>query len=468
MEHFKPAYPAPHKSKASFFKRFFKGNRSWLHVFFEKSYSMKMGRVRLPRMELFMVNEPNMVKQILTTDYKKYPKHHLIEHLLKPLLGESIFTTNGQIWESQREMMNPAFIHTRLEKVFPLMNSAIQEMVERIAQYNENEAVDIDVDMTHITADIIFRTILSTKINAQEAEQIYNAFNKFQEITQRIMVYKSYMLPTYFLWKKSLKESGKIRAILAPIIKTRYEEFYSDNRKSYDDILDALLNAKHEETGKVFGYEELVDHISMLFLAGHETSASALTWSLYLLANTPDIQQKVFQEVEAVTGGNEIEFQHIRKLEYTANVFNEALRLYPPVGFFLREATETKCIFNKTVKKGAFVMLSPWLLQRHRKQWVEPDSFIPERFDSKTEMHEKCKEAIKNAYMPFGAGPRICIGKGFAIQESTMVLANLAKNFEFRMKPGHIPEATGRVTVRAENGVKLLIKKRKKLAKDAA
>ena len=105
-------------------------------------------------------------------------------------------------------------------------------------------------------------------------------------------------------------------------------------------------------------------------------------------------------------------------------------------------------------------MVSPWLLHRNRKQWVEPDSFAPERFDSKTEMHEQCKEAIKNAYMPFGAGPRICIGKGFALQESTMVLANIIKNFEFKMKPGHVPEATGRVTIRPENGVKLLIRKR--------
>jgi cytochrome P450 len=428
-----------------------------------------MGRVRMPRMELFMPNEPNFIKQVMVTDAKKFPKHHVIEELLKPLLGESIFTTNGQIWETQREMMDPAFVHTRLEKVFPLMNDAIQEMVARISKYKEDEAIDIDVDMTHITADIIFRTIMSTKINADEAEKIYTAFNKFQEITQRIMVFRAYMLPTYFMQKKSLREAEKIRGILSPIIKARYDEFYSDNRKSYDDILDSLLNAKHEKTGKVFGYEELVDHISMLFLAGHETSASALTWSLYLLASCPDIQKQLHDEINQLTNGGAIEFAHIRKLDFTKNVFNEALRLYPPVGFFLREATETTCVFNKMIKAGSAVMVSPWLLHRNRKQWIEPDAFAPERFDPKNQMHEQCKEAIKNAYIPFGAGPRICIGKGFALQESAMVLANLIKNFEFKMKPGHIPEATGRVTVRAENGVKLLITKRANSSlKDAA
>jgi cytochrome P450 len=467
-EHFRPAYPTPAQSKSSFVKRFFAGNRSWIHVLFEKSYSMKMGRVRLPKSELFTINEPDTVKRVMVTEVNDFPKNKRMEEVLKPLLGESIFTTNGEIWKRQRNMIDPAFVHTRLLKVFPLMNDAIQDMVGRINNYDENQPVHIDIDMTHVTADIIFRTILSTKINAKEAEVIFLAFNEFQELSQKIMTYIAYGLPTFFLRRKNQKAADEIRAILAPIIRKRFDEFYSDARKPYDDILDSLLNAKDEKDGSTFTYEELVDHVSMLFLAGHETSASALTWSLYLIANCPHTQKALHDEVEKIAPGRNLEFNDIKDLALTRNVFNEALRLYPPVGSFLRETAKTVCAHGKTMKKGSWVMISPWLMHRHRKQWVEPDLFIPERFDNKDEMNKKCEHAIKNSYIPFGAGPRICIGKGFALQESAMVLANLVKNFEFKMKPGHVPEVTGRVTVRPDNGVKLMIKKRANSAANAA
>jgi len=416
---------------------------------------MKMGYLRLPGADLFMVNEKSLVKRIMVTEADKFPKHQHIEEVLKPLLGESIFTTNGEIWRKQRAMIDPAFSHTRLEKAFPLMNEAVQEMLERMLRQESGTENIIDVEMTHITADIIFRTILSAPLSAEDAQQIFSAFNEFQEAVQRITLLHAYRLPAYFQKKKSEKSAAKIRPILAKVIRKRYEDFQSGTDIENRDILSSLMHATDKESGKHFSYDELVDHICMLFLAGHETSASALTWSLYLVSECPDIQQKIYAEICEVTKGGEINFTHIKKLKFTFDVFREALRLYPPVGFFLRTASEDTCMRDREVKKDAMVMVSPWLIHRHQDQWKCPHQFMPERF-----AENDAKESLKSSYLPFGKGQRLCIGQGFANQEAVLILANLIRNFRFENPQGQIPEPLGRVTVRPRKAIKLIMHKR--------
>lgn len=460
MKDFKPPYPEPNSSKVSLFKRFAKGWNSWIHVLFEKSYKMKLGHVKLPKADLFMPCEPSLVRKVMRDEYKEYPKHHLLGKMLKPLLGESIFTTNGEVWERQRKMMNPAFAHTHLKKVFPLMNEAVSEMVDRFSNFNSEELIHIDVEMTYITADVIFRTILSHPLKGEEAEEIFDAFNKFQEVSQKMMTLSVYGLPTYFYRKKSEAAAARIRNILAVIIKSRYDEYHNSGSDidGKDDILQSLLEARDEETGEAFSYSELVDHVLMLFLAGHETSASALTWSFYLLASCDHVQKGILQEVEAISEGDSIEYSHVRQLKFTHNVFKEALRLYPPVGFFLRESAKNKEMRGKSIKAGDMVMVSPWLIHRNRNQWADADCFKPERFSDYSDV---ARESVKCSYMPFGDGPRICIGASFATQESIMILSNLVKRFEFRVSDGHVPEPVGRVTIRPKNGVWLHVSKRK-------
>lgn len=455
MKHFKPPFPTPHSTKSSIIKRFFRGWNSWIHVLFEKSYTMKMGHVKLPGVEFFIANEPSLVKQIMVTEAKKFPKHHLLGENLKPLLGDSIFTTNGEEWQRQRTMMNPAFEHVRLKNSFNLMSAAIGDMVERFNNYKDGEVVNIDVEMTHLTADIIFRTILSYKLTIEEAETIFTAFEDFQEHAQKTMVLSGYNLPLSSRKRKGKAAAKKIRDILYPIVKQRYEDHIA-GKDNKNDILSTFMEAKDPKTGEPFGLAELLDHVNMLFLAGHETSASALTWSLYLIANCPHTQNKLQQEIEAVApNGRRLAYEDMSRLSFTKNVFKEALRLYPPVGFFLRETTEDMCMRDKDVKKGSIMMIAPWLIHRNKNQWQDPHIFKPERFADKAS-----KESIRCSYLPFGTGPRVCIGASFAKQEASLSLATLVQNFEFTNKPGHVPEPIGRVTIRPKNGVRLLIKKR--------
>jgi cytochrome P450 len=202
-------------------------------------------------------------------------------------------------------------------------------------------------------------------------------------------------------------------------------------------------------------YEEMVDQICMLFLAGHETTASSLTWSMYLLSNCPHLQKQMLAELDEVAPNRPLEFEDIKKLNVTTNMFKEALRLYPPVGVFVREATEEHCMRDKEIKPGSAMLIAPWLIQRHSEYWENPHAFEPERFET-----EAGKASAKCAYLPFSKGPRVCTGQGFAMQEAVLILANIVRTFEIDKVEGHIPRPAGRVTIRPDNGVQVTLRKR--------
>jgi cytochrome P450 len=446
---FTPPYPKPHKNKSSFFLRFLRGWNSWLDVLFERSYSMKMGQIRQPGMDVYMVNDTDWVRNILA-DTRKYPKHHLMHRMLEPLLGISIFTTNGRTWERQRALVDQAFVQARLKLVFGLMADAVTDMLARMDQVADGRSKEVDGEMTYVTADIIFRTILSETLGEKSAREIYDAFVEFQHHAQRAMILMIYRIPPYFATRASRRSAQKIRAFLSTIITGRVKEAEGPNPPVYNDILAGLMEAKDRVSHDSFNYEELVDQVCMLFLAGHETSASALTWALYLISHAPDMQQRMVEEIEREVGTRPFEIGDIKSLPTVGDVFREALRLYPPVGFFVREATHDHCIRDKNVKEGSPILIAPWLLHRHRALWDKPDEFDPDRFNT-----AEGKESAKCAYIPFSKGPRVCIGAAYATQEAVLILASIARRYRIEPDPDHVPRPVGRVTIRSDNGVRV-------------
>jgi cytochrome P450 len=215
------------------------------------------------------------------------------------------------------------------------------------------------------------------------------------------------------------------------------------------------MDAKNPEDGTQFSYDEMVDQICMLFLAGHETSASALAWSLYLLSKCPDLQIKILEEISQKVGEKTIDYADVKQLDWVVDTFRESMRLYPPVGFFVRESTTDHCMRDKDVKAGSPILVSPWLIHRHREMWDEPDTFAPERFRT-----ESGKASLKCAYIPFSKGPRVCIGAAFATQEAVLTLANIVKRYEILPVENHTPRVVGRVTIRSDNGIRIRLKLR--------
>jgi cytochrome P450 len=451
-----PFFPEPLKNKASLFFTFFKKRRSWLDGLYERSYTMKMGRVKMPGLDLHVINQPDLVHRVLVDDVKEFPKNQLLGHLLEPLLGESIFTTNGEQWKKQREMLNPSFEMARISHVFGLMNDAVKEMNQGLHANGALYRLDIDPEMTYVTADIIFRTILSSRLDREDAMQIIEAFATFQEETARTAMRTMFKVPQW-LWfltgeSKRIKAGNEIRDVLSRIIRPRYDIALAQ-KGDERDILSSLLQAIDSDSGERFTFDEILDQVAMLFLAGHETSASALTWAIYLLSLYPDIQEKAYAEVMDVVGAGEFDAMLIKKMPLLTNIFKETLRLYPPVGFFARENTHETTMRDKTIVKGSSVVVSPWLIHRHPDFWDNPNGFDPDRFNDP-------KSIQKDTYLPFGMGPRICIGASFALQEAVLILATLVRDFKIQLQEDFVPDVVGRLTVRSANGMLIILTKR--------
>ncbi|EMA9338114.1 cytochrome P450 [Campylobacter jejuni] len=447
-----PFFPKPYKNKASTLLTFLLKRRSWLDGLYERSYKMQTGYVKMPNFDLYVINDTKEVKRMMVDEVREFPKSAFLHELLSPLLGESIFTTNGEVWKKQRELLRPSFEMTRINKMFNLMSEAVADMMDRFSKYPNHAIIEVDEAMTFITADVIFRTIMSSKLDEEKGKKILNAFVTFQEQSVHTAMRRMFRFPKWLSYvlgdRKRAKAGDVIRQVLSDIIKPRYD--MADNAE-FEDILGSLLLVVDADTNKRFSFEEILDQVAMLFLAGHETTASSLTWTLYLLSLYPKEQEKAYEEITQVLQGGAIEISHLRQFKYLTNIFKESLRLYPPVGFFAREAKKDTQVRDKLIKKDSGVVIAPWLIHRHEEFWTNPHGFNPSRFEG---------EYKKDAYLPFGVGERICIGQGFAMQEAILILANILKTYKLELEEGFVPDVVGRLTVRSANGMRIKFSKR--------
>jgi cytochrome P450 len=287
---------------------------------------------------------------------------------------------------------------------------------------------------------------------------VFAAFARYQALAPRLL------LPSLFglrwlawpwdLWR-SRRAAAEIRQLLVALVRPRFDAHRAGAPQGEADILAALLAARDPEDGTGFGFDELVDQVAMLFLAGHETSASALSWACYLVAHDGNVQERMHAEAVAQLGERQPEFTDMKQLTLTWNVFRETLRLFPPVGFMARQARSACTMRDKQVPAGATVIVSPWLIHRHREWWQEPDAFDPDRHAA-----DASREATRHAYLPFGMGPRVCLGASFALQEAALILSSLVRRWRLEPAPGHVPRPVGRLTIRSANGVPLVLRRR--------
>ena len=449
--------PVIRKTRPSPLTRIIKGRHSSLDVLFERSYSMKMGEFTGIRRRFYFLTQPEIVDRILKGDNDLYPKSDLMGTVLHQILGNGVFVSNGETWKRQREMMNPAFEFARISEVFPLMMQAAEAMKDRLDAVADGREVSIDFEMTHVTADIIFRTIFSEPIPPEDAESIFDAFNHYQELAYIHGVWNMAGLPQALSIPRlrAIKHARNIRGPLARMVRKRFELLETNPETKPADILQSLIEAKDLE-GVKFTEKELIDQIAVMFLAGHETSASALSWALYLIAQDRDVQDRMHAETRLAFGQEGgLQPRHFKFLKLTRDVFRETLRLYPPVSFVPRDITVPETMRDKKLKKGSAIFISLWLMQRHREIWKNPDTFDPDRFSRD---HEK--EAIRSAYMPFSQGPRVCLGASFALQEAAIILSMIARHYDITPVEGHVPRPVARLTLRSENGIRLRLRKR--------
>jgi cytochrome P450 len=380
--------------------------------------------------------------------------------MLEDLIGDSVFVANGETWRWRRAIVDQALAQARVRDVMARMREAADALVARIEARigaGDRAVVPVDAEMTHFAADVIFRTLFSEPIEAEDAARIVAAFERYQGVAYAHGMLRLARLPVdLFPGAIRRRASAKaIRAVLEKPLRRRLDALAQGREAPANDILASLIASADPETGRRFDAVELLDEVAMLFLAGHETSASALGWALYLLAAAPELQDGVHAEATRVLGERPPEFADMKALDLTRNVFRETLRLYPPVAQIARDSVQREQMGERDVEPGAVVFCPPWILHRQARFWAAPDAFDPARFDT-----EAGKAAAREAYFPFSLGPRVCPGAAFALQEATLALAMLARRFAFTPVEGGTPQPVGRLTLRSGNGVALQVARR--------
>lgn len=412
-------------------------------------YRAWMAEFKTPFFRSYLSNDPAITTEILKTNPDNFPKSDRVGAGLRPLLGNSVFLTNGDVWKRQRRIIDPAFEGGRLRDTFPAMWAASEAAVDRMPT---GGSVEIEELASHAAADVIFRTLFSIPIEHDVASRVFHEFRAHQR-TQPILNLAAFIkgprwMPRFFK-RETLRTAQVIRQLIGDLTRERLAQIADGTAP--DDLATKIMTTVDPETGDRFDVDEMVDQVAIFFLAGHETSASALSWALYLLAMYPEWQDKIADEAR----GLEPDFSNLSRLKVTRDVFRETLRLYPPVPMMVRENQTDVTFRGRAIRKGAQFVLSPWHLHRHERMWDRPDEFMPDRWTT-----EAAKASARDAYMPFSAGPRVCTGAGFAMAEGVLLLAHLVRSYRFERIAGRVPEPVAHLTVRSKDGIWLSVRQR--------
>ncbi|MEM1275131.1 MAG: cytochrome P450 [Pseudomonadota bacterium] len=397
-----------------------------------------------------MLQDPEGLEQVLKDKVEIYPKSAVTLRLLRPAIGDSLFNADGAHWRWQRRAAAPVFQHRNLIGLAPYMTAAAERTVRRMEAYVGAEK-DVYEDMVAVTFDVISDVAMSGN-KAIDRGAVSASVTKYIETVGRVSLFDVLALPDWIPRPSHLFNRAGIsqmQKLMDGVIAERAEA------PRRDDLMSLMLEAEDAKTGRKMTPEELRDNMLAFLVAGHETTALALAWSLYLVALDQRVQDRLAEEARAACGQGPAEGSHLDKLGYHRQVIEEAMRLYPPAGMLSRDAQTADELCGREIRKGDTVILPIYALHRHRLWWENADQFNPENFAP-----SKSKDRSRYLYLPFGAGPRICIGMNFAIIEAQIVLASLMAKFRVTPVPGKVPTPEMVLTLRPGGGVPLRIDRR--------
>ncbi|MFN3938698.1 MAG: cytochrome P450 [Gemmobacter sp.] len=444
-----PPKPASRPERVSLWRYIRLFRRDILSAQPAKLYRAWMAEFRTPFFRSYLCNDPRLIELVLKDRPDDFPKSDRVGEGLRPLLGRSVFVTNGDLWKRQRRIIDPAFEGGRLRDTFPAMVDAARAAAARLSP----GTVEIEEAASHAAADVIFRTLFSIPIEHRVAAEVFREFRAHQRAQPILNLAAFLPLPRWMprLHRRETRATAaRIRALIAGLTAERMAAIGTGTAP--DDLATKIMTAADPLTGDRFETAEMVDQVAIFFLAGHETSASALAWALYLLARDASAQERVAAEAADFVAAPS--FSGLSRLRFSRDVFRETLRLYPPVPMMVRQTTRPESFRDRPVAPGAQVVISPWHLHRHERLWTDPDAFDPDRWS-----REETRATARDAYIPFSAGPRVCTGAGFAMAEGVILLAHLVA--AFRLAPdGPPPVPVAHLTVRARDGIRLRLSRR--------
>ena len=395
------------------------------------------------------VTAPELVEKVLLQASVQFPKTPVEKRVFHHTLGDGILTSEGTSWRWQRRTAAPLFRPADLAALVPDMTRAADDQLARWRQLSPGATTAVDRDMTATTFQVISATMFAGSADAEAAATMEAADGALATISWDIAA--AVMRVPQWMWYpgkfRRRSAARRLRAAVSTILARRRADGLEGQ-----DLLARLARAQDPETGAPMSEKQLVDNLLTFLAAGHETTAKALTWTLYLIARAPQWQVRIRDEVEAVAGSAAIAAEHIDRLPVTRAVLKEAMRLYPPAPVLTRLAAEDVDLGGKRIAAGTLIIVPIFAIHRHRKLWEDPDRFDPERFSPEREARY-----ARTQFMPFGFGQRTCIGSVFAMMEAIAILATLVRGARFEWDGVHAPEPVSRVTLRPKGGMPLKV-----------
>ncbi|MFI9450191.1 cytochrome P450 [Amycolatopsis sp. NPDC052450] len=404
-------------------------------------------RIAIGPKTLYFFNHPEYAKHVLADNSGNYHKGiGLVQ--AKRALGDGLLTSEGELWRKQRKTIQPVFQHKRIAAQAGVVAEEAAKLVGRLKTHVGGGPVDIVEEMTGLTLGVLGRSLLDADLGTFDS--IGHSFEAVQDQAMFEMVSLS-MVPTWIPLPKQLR-FRKARKDLDRIVEALVVERKADPRVDGDDVLTRLIASTKEEPRPEVAKLRMRDELVTLLLAGHETTASTLGWTFHLVDRHPEVFERLHAEAVEVLGDRPPAYEDLHRLTYTTMVVEEVMRLYPPVWILTRQAQEADDIGGYSVPAGADVVVCPYTLHRHPEFWDDPGRFSPERFSA-----ENTGSRPRYAYIPFGAGPRFCVGSNLGMMEAVFVIAMISRELRLKKRPGYEAVAEPMLSLRVRGGLPMTV-----------
>ncbi|MFL6814490.1 MAG: cytochrome P450 [Bradyrhizobium sp.] len=450
---FVPPAPIPHRSPLGPLALAKALWRNPLEAWAETHFSEPIVTTSLGRRQVLLVNDPAAIRHVFLDNAANFGREPLQRRIMSSALRNGLLMADGSQWERQRRMLGPLFTRKSIKRFAVPVEQAAQSLVHRWRQ-SRNQVVDVAAEITLLTLEVLERTIFSEGLG-RHAEEIRDSMRRYFDTIGTIEPADLLGLPDFVPRLADYRVGRELRLFnttVDSIIANRRSRIARGDSDLPDDLLTLLLDARDPETGEWMSEQEVRANIITFIAAGHETTANAIMWSLFLLSQSPEWSQRLAAEA---AGANSNVTERVDCLSQTRAVLDEALRLYPSIAAVTRCAIDADHLGDIPIKPGTMIVIAPYVLHRHRRLWEEPDVFDPARF------YGSSKEKVgRFSYIPFGFGPRMCIGQPFALQEATLVLSAIMREFVPELVPGYKVWPVLKITIRPQNGLPMRLRLR--------
>ncbi|GIX14241.1 MAG: cytochrome P450 [Paracoccaceae bacterium] len=415
--------------------------RNIVGTFSAADYHNPLIHARYGLLDVYTVNDPALVQEAFQAQHAAFQaKTPQMRHALRPLLGDGLFVSDGALWAERRAAVAPIVHATRMPRFAPVMVETIAEWAAHWRSLGPGAEIDALAEMAELTAEVISRTVFGRRLGRRFTSEVVRGFADYQATVDQLDLLSLIRAPDWVprpQGRAARRALGRVHRVIDTIL-----DLHARGEGDADAMISQLFAAR-DRAGRPFDRTAIRNEAIVLFMAGHETTANTLAWAWYLISRAPRVRRKLDAELDALPRDRPPGLEDLPALRFTRAVIEETLRLYPPVPILGRQAVAEGVIGGTTVRRGALVLVCPFMLHRRPAIWSMPDHFVPERFDPRL-----APRPAKYAYIPFAIGPRICPGMVFGLTEAVLALASLAREFELELAPGHEVAIQARLTLR--------------------